>query len=77
MAKNRTLGNNIIFLQHFFNFGGGGERSLSPPGGPHVHIRIVEISILKNTLHYISLSLRNPKYRLCQDLKIQEAIAIF
>ena len=33
-AKNRAFGNNIIFLQQFFPW--GGERSLFPPGGAYV-----------------------------------------
>ena len=34
VAKNRAFVNNIIFLQQFFNFGGGG-RSLCSPGGAY------------------------------------------
>ena len=30
MAKSRAFGNNIIFLQQFFNFGGGGTFPLFP-----------------------------------------------
>ena len=32
VAKNRNVGNNIIFLQHFFRLGGGG--GLNPPYPP-------------------------------------------
>ena len=31
VAKNRNFGNNIIFLQHFFRFGGGGSNPQPPP----------------------------------------------
>ena len=31
VAKNRNLGNNIIFLQHFFRFGGGWTPLTPPP----------------------------------------------
>ena len=32
VTKNRTFGNNTIFLQQFFRFRGGGISPLSPPG---------------------------------------------
>ena len=35
VAKNRNFGNNIILLQHFFRFGGGGGW-LNPPT-PHAY----------------------------------------
>ena len=36
VAKNRAFRNNTSFLQQFFQFRGGGERSLcSPPGGAY------------------------------------------
>ena len=33
VAKNRAFGNNIIFLQQFFQFRGGGTFPVSPPPG--------------------------------------------
>ena len=38
IAKNRAFGNNIIFLQQFFQVWGGGV-SYVPPGGNYVSIK--------------------------------------
>ena len=35
VAKNRAFENNIIFLQHFFQFRGGGNVLYVPPGGAY------------------------------------------
>ena len=43
VAKNRAFGNNNIFLQQFFQFRGGGGRSLcSPPGGAYAYVKLVQ-----------------------------------
>ena len=43
VAKNRNLGNNIIFLQQFFPLGGGGEGGL-PPLAPCVRHGVIWIT---------------------------------
>ena len=48
VAKNRNLGNSIIFLQHFFRFGGG--EGLNPPCVRH-SLRDVQLATENETIH--------------------------